>query len=83
MSIILLLYQECFVDESRSDEEDFKRDQSDELDFDVKYPQQRSNDVKMEFEETQVTSSIDHLGDNSKVKMEDIVSTELSGVLNR
>ena len=54
-----------------SDEGGLKGDGSDQLDFDMKYSQLQSDDVKMEIEETKVTPSIEEIG-----------STELSGLFN-
>ena len=46
----------------------------------MKYSQLQADDVKMEVEETKVTSIIDYVGDDTKLKIEEIASTELSGL---
>ena len=71
MSILLLLYQECFVDEILSNDHDFKEEQS----LDVEHPQQGPEEFKIEIEETKVTSIYDVCDTIS-------ASADFSGLLN-
>ena len=71
MSIFLLLYQECFVDDIMSHGHDIKEEQF----LDVEHPQQEHEEFKVEIEETKVTSIYDDRDTRS-------VSAEFSGLLN-
>ena len=72
MSILLLLYQVCFVDDIISDGRDFKERQS----LDVEHPQVDPEEFKIEIEELKVTS----IDDGCDIRS---VSAEFSGLLNR
>ena len=48
----------------------------------MKHSQPLADDFKLEFEETKVTATIDDVSDNTEVKIEDIASTKVSGLLN-
>ena len=63
--------------EFQSDEEEFKMDQSIPSDLDMECPQYQLDEVKIEVEETKVTSAIDDVHDSTNF------ASILSGLLNR
>ena len=70
---LLLLYQECFAGEIRSDREDFKKEES----LDVEFLQQDFDEIKVEIEETKVTASFNDVCNTTTA------GSESSGLLNR
>ena len=66
-----------FADEFKSDEDGFKMDQWIPSELDMESPQDRLDEVKIEVEETKVTSAIDDVHESTNF------ASILSGVLNR
>ena len=66
-----------FADEFKSDEDQFKMDQSIPSVLDMECPQDRLDEVKIDVEETKVTSAIDNVHNST------IFASVLSGLLIR
>ena len=72
-----ILYQGCFADEFKLNEDGFKRNQLIPAELDMECLQHQFNEAKIEVEETVVTAAIQDVHDTTNF------ASALSGLLNR